>query len=97
MERIAELVERQRLDVPLDLRRRLTGIALREGSELRRRHGERPGLEERVFERHRRFPEYAVHALVQCRRIFHLVLHANLQVIVQIRAGSRGAVAPKGR
>jgi hypothetical protein len=42
VQRIAELVERQRLDVKLDVGALLPRIGAREDAELRRRHGQRP-------------------------------------------------------
>ena len=84
MQRLAELVERQRLHVPFDVRRRLARVALREGARLRRRHGERPGAERQVLERHRRLAENAAGHAVQRLDVPHLVLHADLQVVVEI-------------
>ena len=64
----------------------LARIAPAECAKLGRRHRERPGLEYRILERHRRFSEQAVRALVQRRGVLHLVLHPDLQMVVQVRA-----------
>ena len=54
MQRLAELVERQRLDVEFDVGPLVLGRRYGEGAELRRRHGQRPRLEQRVFGAHQR-------------------------------------------
>ena len=54
MQWLAELVERERLHVPLDVGRALRRVALRERAQLRRRHGEGPGAKGEVLQRHRR-------------------------------------------
>ena len=92
VQRLAELVERQRLHVPLDVRGRLRRIALRERAELRRRHRERPGAEQRVLERHRGLAEPGARAPIQRDGVVDLVDRADLQVVVQIRADA-GRVA----
>ena len=61
-------------------------IAPGEGAELRRRHRERPGPEQRVFHRHRRFAEQTVHSLVERDGVLYFVLHANLKMVVQVLA-----------
>src|SRR5258705_542312 len=51
---------------------------------LRRRHGKRPGAEHQVLERHRRLAENAAGHGVERLDVPHLVLHADLQVVVEI-------------
>ena len=51
VQRIAELVQRQWLHVPFDVRCRLRRIALGERAELRRRHRQRPGAKSEILER----------------------------------------------
>jgi hypothetical protein len=92
VQRIAELVERERLHVPFDVRRRLRGIAPRERAGLRRGHRQRPGAEHEVLERHRRLAEHAVGDAIQRAHVAHLVLHADLQVVVQVLADARQVV-----
>src|SRR3954471_1004734 len=86
MQRIAELVERERLHVPLDVRRGQGWVAFRKGARLRRRHGERTGAEEEIFECHRSLSGEAVGDAVQRLHVPNLVLHADLQVVVQVFA-----------
>ena len=52
VQRLAELVERQRLHVKLDVGALARRIGAREEAELRRRHGERPAPAQRVVEPH---------------------------------------------
>src|SRR5215203_2965768 len=49
---LAPFVERQRLEVELEIGRRVFRAGARERPELRRRHGQRPGAQEEVFEAH---------------------------------------------
>ena len=52
MQRLAELVERERLHVILDVGPLDRRIGTREGAELRRRHGHRPAPAQRIVEPH---------------------------------------------
>ena len=84
VQRIAELVERERLDVILDVRGRLRRVALREAAELARRHGERTGAAERVLEPHRRLAPEARGTLVHRHGVLHLERHAELEVVLEV-------------
>ena len=92
MQRLAELVQRQRLHVPLDVGRGLRRIALGEGAELRGRHGERPGLEQQVLQSHRRLAEQELARWFSVTTLLHLVDHAHLQMVVQVLADARQVV-----
>src|SRR5689334_2162092 len=52
VQRVAELVERERLHVELDVGAFARGVGAREQAELRGRHGERAAAEERVIYAH---------------------------------------------
>src|SRR5262249_32641807 len=88
VQRVAELVERERLHVPLDIRGLLRRIALRERAELRRRHRQWPGSEQHVLERHRGAAEERSSAAIQSYGVLNFVDRTDLQVIVQVRADS---------
>ena len=57
MQGIAELVERQRLHVELDVGALAARVGAGEDAELRRRHGQRPAAAEGVIEAHQAAPE----------------------------------------
>ena len=57
MQGIAELVERQRLHVELDVGALAMRIGAGEDAELRRRHGQRPAAAEGIIEPHQAAPE----------------------------------------
>ena len=84
VQRVAELVERQRLHVPLDVRGLPLRVAAGEGAELRRGHRQRAGPEQQVLQSHRRLAEQRVHPPVQRDGVRHLVDAADLQVVVQV-------------
>ena len=52
VQRIAELVERQRLHMELEIGGRVIGRGFGENAELRRRHGERAAPVERIVDAH---------------------------------------------
>ena len=86
VQRIAEFVERQRLHMKLDIGALLMRIRAREGTELRRRHGQRPAPAHRIIDRHTRTVEQRLVGLVQCGDAKYLVDHTQLQMILQILA-----------
>src|SRR6185295_17619612 len=86
MQWLAELVERQRLHVPLDVRCRLRGIAPRERAELRRRHRERTGVEQEIFDAHGSAAYPITSAPIQRDRVLDGIDRADLQMVVEIRA-----------
>ena len=59
---------------------------LRERAELRRRHRQRAGAQQRVLERHRGSAEPGARAPIQRARVAHLINRADLQMVVQVRA-----------
>ena len=65
VQRLAEPVERQRLDVKLQIGAFLVGVGAGEQAELRRRHGQRPAPEQRIFREHAGKAERRVIALVE--------------------------------
>src|SRR6185503_15916860 len=87
--RRAELVERQRLQVPFDVGGGLARIAPGKGAELGRRHRQQTRAVQRVLESHRCLAEQAVRALVQGADVLDLVDDAYLQVVVQVLAHAR--------
>jgi hypothetical protein len=86
MERLAEPVEAERLHVPLDVRGRLAGVALREGAQLGGRHREGPRPEEEVLEPHEPAPEQAVGPLVERGAVPDLEHQPDLEVVVEVLA-----------
>src|SRR3954464_4838222 len=86
VQRVAELVERERLHVPFDVRGRLRWVTLRKGAQLRRRHGERPGLQHEIFGRHGGLADPAVGDAIQGLRVLHLVLQPDLEMVLQVLA-----------
>ena len=65
MQGIAELVERQRLHVELDVGALAGRVRAGEDAELRRRHGQGPAAAERIVEAHQSAPDQRVIGLVQ--------------------------------
>ena len=57
-----------------------------------RRHGERAGAEHEVLEGHGGFACQAVGDAVQGLHVLHLVLHADLQMILQVLPNARQLV-----
>ena len=89
MQGIAELVERQRLHVELDVRPFVVGRGLGEDAELRGRHGERALLEQGIFRAHQRPADQRMVGLVQRLDAMHLEDRALLKVILQVAADAR--------
>ena len=87
MQRLAELVERERLHVKLEIRRGLASGRAREGAHLRWRHGHRPAPAQQVIERHGALP--ASDAYVQRRQARDLEDQAKLQMVVEVFADAR--------
>ena len=71
---------------------RLRRIALREGAQLGRGHGEGPRPEEEVLESHHGLAEQAVGALVQRPGIPNLVHEPDLEMVVEVLADPRQRV-----
>ena len=86
VQRVAEPVERERLDVVLEVRRRPRRIGFRERAELRWRHGQGPAPEQEILEAHARAPEQAVRILVQRPGVLDLVDQAQLEMVLEVRA-----------
>ena len=86
MQRIAELVERQRLHMKLDIGPLASRVRAGEQTKLRGRHGERAAAEERVVERHVRAPEAGAIGGVERLDARDLVDEAKLEVILQVLA-----------
>ena len=86
MQRIAELVERKRLHVEFEIRRRMLARAAGEAAQLARGHRQRPGAQKRVLEPHHHLSDHAVGTLIQRDGVAHLEDGAQLQVILQVLA-----------
>ena len=84
MQGIAELVERQRLHVELDVGAVAMRIRTRENAELRRRHGQRAAAAEGVIEAHQAAPHQRIIGLVEGANAVDLVDRALLQMVLQI-------------
>jgi len=65
MERIAELVGAERLDVVFEIGRRRGFAAAREDAELARRHRQRPAPHDGILHRHSQLAEATIGELVQ--------------------------------
>ena len=89
VQRLAEAIERERLNVVLQIGALLIGIGAREQTKLRRRHGHRAAPEQRILGKHAGKPERRVIALVQRLDAVDLVDQAKLQMILQIAADAR--------
>jgi hypothetical protein len=81
---VAELVERQRLHVELDVGAFAPRIRTGEDAELRGRHGQRPATAERIIEPHHAAPDQIVIGFVQRTYAKDLVDRALLQMVLQI-------------
>ena len=86
MQRLAEPVERQRLDVKLDIGGVVVRRRFREHAELRRGHGQRPAAAERVVEAHQPALEERLGVDVEGARALDAEDRTQLQVILQILA-----------
>src|SRR4051812_31927577 len=91
MQWIAELVERQRLDVKLDIGALAVWFGARENAKLRRRHGQRTAAAEGIVDAHQAAPQQRVVSLIERTDAEDLVDRALLQVILQI-ASDAGAI-----
>ncbi len=84
MQGIAELVERQRLHMELDVGALATWIRTGEDAELRRRHGQRPAAAEGIIEAHQAAPDKRIIGLVEGADALDLIDRALLQMVLQI-------------
>ena len=89
MQRLAELVERQRLHVIFDVGRLEGGIRLGKDAQLARRHGHGAGAVQRIFQRDARLAEEVARHLVQRLCPMHLEDGAQLQMILKVLAHLR--------
>ena len=86
VQRIAELVERQRLHMELDVGALARRIGTREQAKLRRRHGERATPAQRIVEPHTGAADQRMIGFVERLDAGHLVDQPELQVILQVLA-----------
>ena len=86
LERFAELRQRQRLHVVLDVGGLAGRVGAREAAELRRRHGHRPTAAKGIVEPDLRQRKIALVLLVHGGHARDLVGTADLQVILQVLA-----------
>src|SRR5262249_13365922 len=86
VQRVAELVERERLHVELDVGPLARRIGAREQPELRGRHGERAAAEQRVVEPHAGAANRRTIDLVERFGAFNPIDEPQLQVILQVLA-----------
>ncbi len=86
MQGLAETIERQRLDVELEVGRGHLGAGAEESAQLAGRHGKRARAAQGVLEHHHGAPPGRGGALVERVDALHLEDHAQLQVVLQIAA-----------
>src|SRR5262249_31346444 len=86
VQRLAELVEGERLHMVLDVGALAPLIGAREQSELRGRHGERAAAKKRIIERHAGAPYLRAIDLVERFGAFDAIDEAQLQMILQVLA-----------
>ena len=86
MQRLAEAVERQRLDVELEIGGGEVGRALGEDADLRRRHGHRPTPPERIVERHAGAAQQRAVFDIERARAGDAEDRAQLQMVLQVLA-----------
>src|SRR5262249_32287000 len=86
VQRVAELVEGERLHVVLDVGALTRRIGAREQPELRGRHGERAAAKKRIIERHAGAPDLRTIDLVERFGAFDLIDEPQLQMILQVFA-----------
>ena len=86
MQRVAELIQRQRLHVEFEVGRGLRGIALQERAQLRGRHGQGASAMQRVFKRHLQLAPPGVGHGIEGEHVLHLERGAKLQVVLQVFA-----------
>ena len=84
VQRRAETVERQRLDVELDIGARLRGVGAGDDAELRRRHGHGPAPRQRILQRHQRPSQQRMIRLVQRLHALDMEHDAQLQMVLQV-------------
>ncbi len=91
VQRIAELVERERLDMELYIGRRIIWRGFGEHAELRRRHGQGPAPVDGVIEPHQRALEQRLEFDIERARALDAEDRAQLQMVLQIfaEAGER--------
>ena len=89
MQRLAEPVEAERLDVELQIGRGEFRRGPREGAELRGCHGQRPAPAKGVVGRHQRLAVQAPRHAVERRQSVYAEDHAQLQMILQVPADGR--------
>src|SRR3546814_12802542 len=83
MQRIAELVEAERLDMELDIGGFMLRAGAGEQAELRRRLGQRAGAEQRILDAGHRLGETRAVDLVDRLDALDLVDRAQLQMVLQ--------------
>ena len=86
MQRVAELVERQRLDVEFQIGPVLPPVRPREDAELRGRHCQRPAPPHGIVQPHARPAKQGMISLVQCPRARHAKDRPLLQMVLQVAA-----------
>src|SRR5262249_32244133 len=86
VQRVAELVEGQRLHVELDVGALARRVRAREQPELRRRHGQWTAAEQRVVEHHAPAADERAIGLVERLGPRHLIDEPKLQMILQVLA-----------
>ena len=89
MQGIAELVERQRLHVELDIGALAGSVGAGEDAELRRRHRQRSAPAEGVVEPHHAAPDQIVVGLIQRADALDLVDRTLLQMVLQVAPHTR--------
>ena len=89
VQRLAEAIERQRLDMILQVGALARRIGARDDAELRRRHGQRAAAAQRIVEENLGAAEHRRVHLVQRLDARHLVDHPQLQMVLQVLADAR--------
>ena len=92
MQRLSKALQRQRLDVVLQIRRRLIRIGLNEGAQLTRCHGQRTTAVVGITQAHADFAPQAVGHLVEGAGVAQFKNQAQLQVVLQVAADTRQLV-----
>ena len=89
VQRIAEFVQRERLDMELQIRRLILRRGAGEGAELRGRHGQGPAPRQRIGERHAGALHEGAVIHVHGAHAVDLEYTAQLQMVLQIFADAR--------
>ena len=89
MQGVAELVERQRLHVELDIGPVTSGIGAGENAELRGRHGQGTTAAKGVIEAHQAASQVGVIGLVERAHAGDLVDRTLLQMVLQVSPDTR--------